>query len=87
MIFPRIVPMIHVPDVRSTVNWYQKLGFTVLDTYGDDGDGLSFAVLSYGSTRVMFSAGGQQSDRFRRDVDLYLYTDFAFLCRQLRWDE
>jgi len=45
--------MIHVPDVASTVNWYQNVGFKVLDTYGDGGDGLSFAILSFEASEVM----------------------------------
>ena len=32
----RVVPMIHVPDVRATVDWYQAIGFTVIDTYGNE---------------------------------------------------
>ena len=71
----RVVPMIHVPDVRATVDWYQDIGFTVLETYGDDGDGLSFAILSFGSSEVMFNQGGQPSKRERREVDLYVYSD------------
>ena len=71
----RVVPMIHVPDVRATVHWYEGIGFRVIETYGDDGDGLSFAVLSFGSTRVMFNSGGEASNRDRRDVDLYVYTN------------
>lgn len=67
--------MIHVPDVRATVEWYQGIGFTVLDTYPDGGDGLSFAILGFGNSQVMFSSGGQPSTRFRREVDLYLYVD------------
>ena len=46
----KVVPMLHVPNVRAAVDWYQNIGFTVLDTYGDDGDGLSFAILSFGSS-------------------------------------
>src|SRR5437762_10552599 len=51
----KVVPMIHVPDVRATVDWYQGIGFTVTNTYGNDSDGLSFAILSFGdrkSTRL-----------------------------------
>jgi len=66
--------MIHVPDVRATVDWYEGIGFKVVETYGDDGDGLSFAVLTFGgSSRVMFNSGGQAISRDRRDVDLYVY--------------
>ena len=65
-------PMIHVPDVRATAAWYETIGFTVLETYGDGGEGLSFAILSAGSTRLMLNQGGRPSTAERRDVDLYV---------------
>jgi hypothetical protein len=71
----KVVPMIHVPDVRGTVEWYKQIGFSVLDTYDDGGDGLSFAILSFGTGEVMFNAGGVASAKDRREVDLYLYCD------------
>jgi Domain of unknown function (DUF3471) len=71
----KVVPMIHVTDVRATVDWYESIGFTATATYGDDSDGLSFAMLSFGSSEVMFNEGGQPSTRHRREVDLYVYTD------------
>ena len=71
----RVVPMIHVPDVRATVDWYESIGFTVINTYGNDGEGLSFAILSFGSSEVMFNQGGRPSTRDRREVDLYIYSD------------
>jgi len=71
----KAVPMIHVPDVRATVDWYEDIGFTVIDTYGDGSGGLSFAILSFGSSEVMFNSGGQPSTLHRREVDLYVYTD------------
>ena len=70
-----VVPMIHVPDVRATTDWYEGIGFKVLNTYGDGGLGLSFAMLSFGGGRVMFSQDGRPSDERRREVDLYVYTD------------
>jgi uncharacterized glyoxalase superfamily protein PhnB len=71
----KVVPMIHVPDVRATVDWYRGIGFTVIDTYNDAGEGLSFAILSFGNSEVMFNQGGQPSTRHRREVDLYVYAD------------
>jgi uncharacterized glyoxalase superfamily protein PhnB len=71
----KVVPMIHVPDVRATVDWYDSIGFTVTDTYDDGGEGLSFAILSFGSSEVMFSSGGQPSNQKRREVDLYVYVN------------
>ena len=71
----QVVPMIHVPDVRATASWYESIGFRVLDTYSNGGDGLSFAILSFGKSQVMFNSGGQPSVRDRREVDLYVYSD------------
>jgi orotate phosphoribosyltransferase len=67
--------MIHVPDVRATVEWYQSIGFSVINTYGDDEGGLSFALLSFGRSLVMFNEDGKPSTSFRREVDLYVYAD------------
>ncbi|HMA20158.1 MAG TPA: VOC family protein [Gemmatimonadaceae bacterium] len=71
----KVVPMFHVPDVRQTVDWYRDIGFEVKTTYDDAGDGLSFAIVSFGAGDVMFSSGGQLSSRHRREVDLYAYAD------------
>ena len=71
----KVVPMIHVPDVRATVDWYVNLGFTIKSTYDDGGDGLSFAILSFGASEVMFNTDGSTSPARRREVDLYIYTD------------
>ena len=71
-----VVPMIHVPDVRATVDWYQSIGFHVVATYGNESDGsYSFAIVSFGDGQVMFSEGGETSDKRRREVDLYVYAD------------
>ena len=70
-----VTPMIHVPDVRATVEWYAALGFDVEETHGDGGDALSFAILRFGAGQVMLSSGGRPSDARRREVDLYVQTD------------
>ena len=80
----KVVPMIHVPDVRATVDWYQALGFSVTNTFGEDGD-MNWALLSFGDGEVMFNAGGQPSSRDRREVDLYVHSDnVADLYRRLK---
>ena len=72
----RVVPMIHVPDVRATVTWYESIGFTTGATYGDEtGENFSFAIMSFGDTEVMFNTDGETSEKWRREVDLYVYTD------------
>lgn len=67
-------PIVHVPDIRAAVAWYQQIGFTVIATYEDD-DELTFAVMSFGTGQVMFDCGGQTSAQTRREVDLYLNVD------------
>lgn len=67
--------MIHVPDVAATVAWYKDIGFTVVETHSHEGEGLSFAIIAYGDSQVMFSEGGRTSTQSRREVDLYVYTD------------
>jgi len=67
--------MIHVPDVRATAAWYESIGFTVSEQYGDGGDELSFAILSAGGSRIMLNEGGRTSTERRREVDLYVDVD------------
>jgi uncharacterized glyoxalase superfamily protein PhnB len=71
----KVVPMFHVTDVRRTVDWYKDIGFEVKETYGDSGDGLSFAIAVFGAGEVMFSSGGHVPSKHRREVDLYAYID------------
>ena len=71
----KIVPMIHVPDVRRTVDWYRDIGFEVTVAYDDNAGRLSFAMVSFGAGEVMFSSGGRPSAHHRREVDLYAYTE------------
>ena len=75
MTFRAATPMIHVPDVRASAAWYAAIGFTVRETHGDGGDGLSFAILEAADTRVMLNAGGRASAAERREVDLYVDVD------------
>ena len=66
--------MIHVPDVRTAVEWYRSIGFEVLDIGEIEGEA-SFALLAFGEGRVMFNEGGSRSDAHRREVDLYVETE------------
>jgi uncharacterized glyoxalase superfamily protein PhnB len=72
---PRVTPMLHVPDVRRAVDWYREIGFGVDAVYEeDDGDGVTFAIVSFGATQVFLDCGGRASDAPRREVDLYVHT-------------
>ena len=69
-----VTPMIHVPDVRATAEWYKSIDFTVLRTDEEFGE-LHWALLSFGDGHVMFNAGGRSSSEDRREVDLYIETE------------
>ena len=77
-------PMIRVPDVRRTAEWYVSIGFTLNDVFEDEGE-MTWAALSFGEGAVMFNAGGRTSPDDRRDVDLYLdVDDVAALFERIR---
>ncbi|MGE0438848.1 MAG: VOC family protein [Gemmatimonadales bacterium] len=69
----RVVAMIHVPRVQETVAWYETIGFTVADSFVEDGE-MNWARLTFGESDVMFNAGGRPGTQPRREVDLYLHT-------------
>lgn len=66
-----VEPVLHVPDVRATVQWYQAIGFTLLGTNEPEG-AMDWARLQFGDGTVMFMEGGRRSDATRREVDLYV---------------
>jgi uncharacterized glyoxalase superfamily protein PhnB len=69
-----VVPMIHVPDVSATVDWYTSIGFQLLRINEEDGE-VNWAKLTFGNSEVMFQSGGKPSTEHRREVDLYILTD------------
>ncbi len=79
-----VVPMIHVPDVKATIDWYTSIGFKLVHQSEEDGE-INWARLSFGNSDVMFSAGGKASLTSRREVDLYILTDdIEQRCRTLK---
>jgi uncharacterized glyoxalase superfamily protein PhnB len=66
--------MIHVPDVKATVEWYQSIGFTVERVAHDD-ETMTWALLSLGASELMFNCGGEPSSRDRREADLYVHAE------------
>ena len=71
---PRIVPMIHVPDVKATMDWYASIGFDIVRWNEHDGH-TDWALVTLGDSELMFSLGGKPSDAWRRELDLYTHID------------
>ena len=69
-----VVPMIHVPDVGATIDWYTSIGFTLVRQGDEDGE-IVWAKLSFGNSELMLDTGGKPSTDHRREVDLYITTD------------
>jgi len=84
----KIVPLIHVPNMRATIDWYASVGFKVVNEGKEDGreDGeVVWALLSFGNSELMLDIGGKPSTAHRREVDLYIYLDDVdALARRLR---
>ena len=66
--------MIHVPDVKTTVDWYVSIGFRFHRWNEEDGE-VNWALVSLDESEVMFQAGGKASDAWRREFDLYIHVE------------
>jgi hypothetical protein len=69
-----VVPMIHVPDVRVTVQWYVSIGFACVGENVENGQ-MNWAKLAFEGSEVMFNFGGRPSPDQRRELDLYITTN------------
>ena len=69
-----VVPMIHVPDVTATIDWYTSIGFKLIRQNEEAGE-VNWAKLSFGNSELMVNAGGKTSLSHRREVDLYILAD------------
>lgn len=68
----KVVPMVHVPDVRATAAWYETIGFRRQRVH-EECDEMTWASLTFGDTELMLNAGGAASAAHRREVDLYVH--------------
>jgi len=65
------VPMIEVPDIAATLDWYTSIGFTELGRYADSGV-VNWGRLSFGGAELMLNMHGKKGEH---DVHLWFYTD------------
>ena len=70
----RIVPMIHVPDVNATAQWYASIGFEIRNVNRSCDDGpIDWALLRLGQSEIMLNLGGNLAAALRREFDLYTF--------------
>jgi catechol 2,3-dioxygenase-like lactoylglutathione lyase family enzyme len=69
-----LIPFVHVSDLGRSIAFYERLGFSVTDTYEHHGR-LDWAALEAGSARLMLARATAPIDRRQQAVLFYLYTD------------
>ena len=67
----KIVPMISVPDIAATLDWYTSIGFTEVGRYADDGV-VNWGMVALGKAQVMFNLYGTPG---AKGVSLWFYVD------------
>jgi ankyrin repeat protein len=65
------VPMINVPDIARTLDWYTSIGFRETGRYEDDGM-VTWGMLSFGKAELALNIGGKRGSH---DVSLWFETD------------
>jgi ankyrin repeat protein len=65
------VPMITVPDVARTLDWYASIGFQEINRYGEEGL-VNFGMVSLGRAELMLTMHGKPG---AHDMSLWFYTD------------
>jgi catechol 2,3-dioxygenase-like lactoylglutathione lyase family enzyme len=65
------VPMIKVPDIARTLDWYVSIGFRELGRYENDGI-VNFGIVSFGGAELMLNIHGTPGVH---DTSLWFYTD------------
>jgi ankyrin repeat protein/catechol 2,3-dioxygenase-like lactoylglutathione lyase family enzyme len=65
------VPMLSVPDIGATVDWYVSIGFKELGRY-EEGGLVNWGMVSFGHAELMLRLGERPRPH---EVSLWLYTD------------
>jgi catechol 2,3-dioxygenase-like lactoylglutathione lyase family enzyme len=65
------VPMLKVPDIARTIDWYVSIGFRELARF-EDGGLVNFGMVGFGYAELMLNIHGTAGPH---DVSLWFYTD------------
>jgi len=67
----KCIPMISVPDIARTLEWYTSIGFKEQGRYADGG-AVNWGMLSFGKAEFMLVPGGKKG---QHDASLWFYTE------------
>ena len=66
----KAVAMISVPNVSAALAWYESIGFTVLNSFAEDGV-MNFGMVAFGKGEIMMKPEEEAGNR----PSLWFYTD------------
>src|SRR5262249_26473467 len=70
----KTIPMLLVPDLARTLDWYTALGFKEIGRIPEQGQP-DWGMVRFGKAEMMMVYGGKQAERQgQRDVRLWFYT-------------
>ena len=69
-----LVPLTSVADVAASIEWYERIGFRLENTFEEDGV-LNWAYLARGGAHLMLGRATEPVAADRQAVLLYLYAD------------
>lgn len=68
-----LTPMLYVSDVRQSVGFYERLGFTVQKTVADERGELNWAWVQNGKANLMIARSSRPMNPGAQDFLLYVY--------------
>ena len=70
-----LVALAHVADVKRSIEFYKKLGFTVGNTYEENGETRWASLDLNGNAQLMLTRSGRPMNPGAQDVLFYLYAE------------
>jgi hypothetical protein len=65
------ISFLRVPNIVTTVAWYENLGFKCLATHQEPGCEMDWALLDWHGAQFMLYPDGRKDNRDKKDAGLY----------------
>jgi catechol 2,3-dioxygenase-like lactoylglutathione lyase family enzyme len=70
-----LVPYVHVGDIRRSIAFYQRLGFSVANAHPEDSEAPTWVWLKAGKANVMLNAASAPIVASEQAIFFYLYVE------------
>ncbi len=71
----KLSPMLGVPDLEATVEWYRSIGFTLSGSHAEDGGKMDWAEVIFGQAAIMFVPSTEAWRKETSALSLWIHTD------------